>query len=235
MARLRDSEESLALEGEEMAFLLRRSRRRRTLSLRVSEAGQVVVNAPHYTALADIHRFLHKHRDWLQRQRCEARARIFAWEEGASLPWLGGTLQLVLVSQPGRASVRREGARLICAAPPDQVPSVLMGWYQRQARPLLAERLAGHAARAGRPPPPLRLSNARTRWGSLSPKGVVSLNWRLIKGSLEEIDYVICHELAHFRQRNHSPAFWREVEALFPEWATVRRRLRENGRHYFQF
>ena len=235
MARLLDSQECLPLDGEEVAFLLRRSRRRRTLGLRVSDTGQVVVNAPHYVALADIHRFLHKHGDWLRRQRSEARARTFAWEEGACLPWLGQSLTLVLVPRPGRPALRRVESQLVCAAPPNQVPAALVGWYQRQARPLLVERLAAHAARAGLTPPPLRLSNARTRWGSLSPKGVVSLNWRLIKASPEEIDYVICHELAHFRQRNHSPAFWREVEALFPTWKTVRRRLRENGRQYFQF
>ena len=55
------------------------------------------------------------------------------------------------------------------------------------------------------------------------------------KASPEEIDYVICHELAHFRRRDHSPAFWREVETLYPEWETVRRRLRQNGPLYFLF
>lgn len=233
--RLLDSQQSLSLDGEAVAFLLRRSRRRRTLGLRVSEAGQVVVNAPHHVALADIHRFMHEHRHWLQRQRCEARARTFVWEEGARLPWRGGTLNLVMDPCPGRPVTRLEGTNLVCTALADQAPAVILAWYQRQARPLLAERLACHAARAGRDMPALRLSNARTRWGSLSARGVVSLNWRLIKASREEVDYVICHELAHFRQRNHSAAFWQEVETLFPAWATVRRRLRENGRLYFQF
>ena len=100
---------------------------------------------------------------------------------------------------------------------------------------VLAERLAWHAARLGRDTPPLRLSDARTRWGSLSPGGVVSLNWRLAKAGQEEIDYVVCHELAHFRQRNHSPAFWREVAALFPDYVCVRARLKANGRRYFEF
>ncbi len=235
MASLRESLESVALDGEDVAFLLRRSRRRRTLGLRVNETGEVVVNAPHYLALREIHRFLNKHGDWLKRQRCEARARVFAWEEGASLPLLGEPLSLVLAPRPGKPQVRREGMDLICTALAEQSPATLLAWYQRQARAYLGERLAYHAARCGRPPPPLRLSNARTRWGSLSAKGVVSLNWRLVKATPEEIDYVICHELAHFRQRNHSPAFWREVEALFPEAQAARARLRQNGRLYFRF
>ena len=95
--------------------------------------------------------------------------------------------------------------------------------------------LAHHAERAGLPLPPLRVSDARTRWGSLSAKGVVSLNWRLIKATPEQLDYVICHELAHFRQRNHSAEFWREVEQLFPDYLRVRASLREEGRRYFAF
>lgn len=235
MGSLRDSRQSLELEGEVLDFLLRRSRRRRTLALRVGESGDVVVNAPQHLGLGDIHHFLHNHRHWLQEKRSAARARCFAWEEGALLPWLGRSLSLSLLPPEGRAHVRLEGDRLVCMAPAGQVPGVVIHWYQRQARDLLARRLAQQAGRMGRAVPPLRLSNARTRWGSLSPKGVVSLNWRLVKADPEEIDYVICHELAHFHQRNHSPAFWREVEILFPAWQTVRRRLRENGRFYFQF
>jgi predicted metal-dependent hydrolase len=87
----------------------------------------------------------------------------------------------------------------------------------------------------GRVEPAWRLSDARTRWGSLSAKGVVSLNWRLIKASREEIDYVICHELAHFRHRNHSAAFWREVGRLCPDYPAVRARLRACNSLYFQF
>jgi predicted metal-dependent hydrolase len=131
--------------------------------------------------------------------------------------------------------VRLQGDELFCAASEHAIEAAIRHWYQRQARALLAERLAHHAARAGLPLPPLRLSDARTRWGSLSPKGVVSLNWRLIKARPEELDYVICHELAHFRQRNHSAAFWREVTILFPEYLRVRATLRHHGRRYFEF
>jgi hypothetical protein len=69
----------------------------------------------------------------------------------------------------------------------------------------------------------------------LSAKGVVSLSWRLVKAGTDEIDYVICHELAHFRHRDHSAAFWREVAALFPEYQSMRARLRRHGARYMAF
>jgi len=225
----------LPLAGADAVYLLKRSSARRGLALRVSEQGAIAVNAPLRLPQHEVERFLHRHADWLRDRLESVRSRVFQWRDGAELPWLGGRLVLVTLSPGGRPVVRREADRLICAAEESALAAAVAHWYKREARPLLAERLAHHAARLGRPMPPLRLSDARTRWGSLSARGVVSLNWRLAKASPEEIDYVICHELAHFRRRDHSPAFWREVETLFPEWETVRRRLRQNGPQYFQF
>ncbi len=225
----------LPLAGPDAVYLLKRSSARRTLALRVSERGEVAVNAPLRLAHGEVERFLTRHADWLRRRLAEVSDRAFAWGQDAELPWLGDCLLLDLQSPGGRPAVRLDGAYLRCAAESAAVPALVRRWYQGQARVLLAQRLADQCARLQREPPPLRLSDARTRWGSLSPRGVMSLNWRLVKAAPEEIDYVICHELAHFRQRDHSPAFWREVETLFPEWETVRRCLRQNGARYFQF
>lgn len=225
----------LPLAGPDAVYLLKRSSARRSLALRVSEQGEIAVNAPLRLPQHEVERFLHRHADWLRDRLESVRSRVFQWRDDAELPWLGGRLVLVTLSPGGRPAVRREADRLVCAAEESALAAAVVHWYKREARPLLAERLAHHAARLGRPVPLLRLSDARTRWGSLSPKGVVSLNWRLAKASPEEIDYVICHELAHFRWRDHSPAFWREVETLYPEWETIRRRLRQNGPLYFLF
>lgn len=229
-------ESTLRVAAGGLACTLRRSPRRRTLALRVGEGGEVVVNAPLAMAEGVIQGFVGKHLEWIRARQRERQALAMAWEQGARLPYLGGELVLRLApAERARVRLQDGPAELHCAAPAEGVEAAVRAWYQRAARGLLAERLAWHAARLGRPTPAFRLSDARGRWGSLSPKGVVSLNWRLIKAGWEEIDYVICHELAHFRHRDHSPAFWREVERLYPAWATVRRRLRDNGRHYFRF
>ena len=232
---IREERFLVSLGEQSLDCLLRRSPRRRSLAVRVSDAGEVVVNAPQRLGVVDIHGFLQKHADWISARLLAVRAHRFEWCDGALLPYLGGQLQLRLLDLPGPARVRREGDCLLCNAQQDLAPTQVTRWYQRSARVLFGERLAHHAARAGCALPPLRLSNARGRWGSLSPKGVVSLNWRLLKAGPEQLDYVICHELAHFSQRNHSPAFWREVALLFPEWKRVRGELRLNGHLYFQF
>jgi hypothetical protein len=225
----------LPLAGHCHSYRLKRSSARRTLALRVSERGEIAVNAPLRLPQTEIDHFLLRHADWLRERLAAARPENIQWQSGLVLPWQGGVLNLVVHAATGRPSVHMQGDELFCAAGEHAIEAAIRHWYQRQARALLAECLAHHAARAGLALPPLRLSDARTRWGSLSPKGVVSLNWRLIKARQEELDYVICHELAHFRQRNHSAAFWREVAILFPEYLRVRASLRREGRRYFEF
>lgn len=234
-------EENLGLErvlpGQGGVILVKRSSARRTLALRVSDAGQVIVNAPMALSGARIEAFLRQHATWLATHLARQLERPggFAWRDGARLPWLGGTLILVIASAGGPSAIRLEDGVLHCAAAGEAIQAQVVQWYRRQARQRLAERLAFHADRIGLPVPAFRLSDARTRWGSLSPKGVVSLNWRLVKASPEQMDYVICHELAHFRQRNHSAAFWAEVERLFPDWKSARRGLHLVTKDYFDF
>jgi predicted metal-dependent hydrolase len=69
------------------------------------------------------------------------------------------------------------------------------------------------------------LSGALARWGSCNSRREVRLAWRLVKARGELIDYVICHELAHLRQMNHSRAFWAEVERQCPDYRRLRAEL----------
>jgi predicted metal-dependent hydrolase len=68
----------------------------------------------------------------------------------------------------------------------------------------------------------------RSRWGSCSFKGVISLNWRLIQTPPFVRDYIILHELMHLRQMNHSARFWREVERVCPDYKRTKLWLKEN-------
>jgi predicted metal-dependent hydrolase len=77
----------------------------------------------------------------------------------------------------------------------------------------------------------LRVSvrNQRGRWGSCSPKGHISLNWRLVLMPAAVREYVLIHELMHLRRLDHSPAFWGLVAAACPHYQDSRRWLRQNG------
>ncbi len=75
----------------------------------------------------------------------------------------------------------------------------------------------------------ITIRNQKTRWGSCSAKGNLNFNAGLMLAPPEVRDYVVVHELAHRRQMNHSPAFWKEVERVLPDYRARRKWLRQNG------
>lgn len=103
----------------------------------------------------------------------------------------------------------------------------LKACYKEWGRAAIDRCFARAASRAKAVPPmPWRLSSARTRWGSCTIKGQISLTWALAFLDDSLIEYVCAHELAHLLQFNHSPAFWVEVEAIYPDWEAARERLK---------
>ncbi len=86
------------------------------------------------------------------------------------------------------------------------------------------------AARHGLAVARVTVRNQRSRWGSCSPRGAIALNWRLVQMPLRVSDYVVLHELMHLRRADHSRRFWREVEAVCPDWCECERWLRRHGR-----
>jgi predicted metal-dependent hydrolase len=81
----------------------------------------------------------------------------------------------------------------------------------------------------------IRIGGQRTLWGSCSPKGTLSFNWRLVLAPYETLDYVVVHELCHLAIANHSPRFWKLVASRRPGWRSQRDWLREHGQELLAF
>jgi predicted metal-dependent hydrolase len=81
----------------------------------------------------------------------------------------------------------------------------------------------------------IEIRDQRTRWGSCSPRGTLSFNWRLVLAPIDVLDYVVVHELCHLREPNHSPRFWRLVAERRPAWREQRAWLREHGAELLAF
>ena len=106
------------------------------------------------------------------------------------------------------------------------VEAHLMAIAGRELPPRCLELAAMHRLGVAR----IAVRNQKSRWGSCSPRGVITLNWRLIQMPRAVSEYVLLHELMHLRQPNHSRRFWREVEAVCPTWRESERWLRRYGR-----
>lgn len=71
------------------------------------------------------------------------------------------------------------------------------------------------------------IKEQKTIWGSCSTKGNLNFNWKLILAGPDQLEYVVVHELAHLKEMNHSPAFWREVEKVLPDYRERRKKLKD--------
>lgn len=101
-------------------------------------------------------------------------------------------------------------------------------WLKNQAEIIIRGVAEKRSSTMGVKYRSLRIRTARTRWGSCSPHGALSFNWKLIMAPLPVIEYVVVHELCHLRELNHSKPFWKLVESHCPEWRMHRKWLRSN-------
>jgi predicted metal-dependent hydrolase len=107
----------------------------------------------------------------------------------------------------------------------------LLLWLRGRAREELGARLAAQARRHGFTYAALSLRSQRTRWGSCSARGAISLNIALLFQREDVVRYLLCHELAHTRHMNHSPRFWRCVGACEPRWRELDAALLQGWRN----
>lgn len=101
--------------------------------------------------------------------------------------------------------------------------------YKEAARSYIPKRVAYYHAMTGGDYRRIAIRDQKTRWGSCSSKGTLSFNWRLMLAPPAVLDYVVVHELCHLTHMDHSPAFWQTVEAVCPDYRSLRKWLKEHG------
>jgi len=216
--------------------LIRRARQ--SVGIRIKH-GEVELIAPPAVPLAYLQEVLASKRDWIARHlaRHHAEQDERALTQGQVL--LGGESYRLHCVAASRHQAQLVGDTLHLAGPmleqPARLAASVVGYEVGIRRQRFAARLELWQPRAARPLPPLRLSSARTRWGSCTGRGVVRLNWRLVQAPESVLDYVIAHELAHLLHMNHSPAFWAEVARLYPGWQGARQWLKQHGDSLFRY
>lgn len=223
------------LLGEPVEYVLHRSRGRRRISLSIDERG-LRVGAPPRASLREIESVLQRHAQWVMRKLefwRDKRPAARRWESGESLYHLG--LPLTLDIAPGVRDVLMVGTTLRISAPdtaPASIASLARHWLRAQALAHFQRRIEHFRVPLQAQVMGIRLSNARSRWGSCHMSGRISLNWRLIHMPQHLIDYVVVHELAHLREMNHSPRFWAVVGGMIPDYAARRREMRKEAHRY---
>jgi predicted metal-dependent hydrolase len=206
--------------------------RRRSIGMEVHFDG-LTVRAPRWVTLRDIEAALVERAAWILRSLAEWRARRRdvmprEWKSGAPIVFRGEALTLAVY--PARhAEIAADLFHVTVRHPRShderQVADCVGEWLRDQAWTLVAARVAHYIGQVSHRTPSVRLSNARSEWGSCNAKGEIRLNWRLVQLPPPLAEYVVAHEVAHIAELNHSQRFWAVVEKLLPGHAALRRQL----------
>jgi len=214
--------------------LIRSKRRRKTISLHVREDGGVVVYAPYRTPEWEIERFLKEKERWISVKRSEMeKARKPApklFLPGEEFLYLGESYPLEVQDQPFReAPLKLSFGRFILSRNRvERAKDLFVAWYKKEARDRLAERVDYYSHKFQLFPRGIRITSARSRWGSCSRDNQLCFSWRIVMVPLSVLDYVLIHELVHIREKNHSRSFWGYLESLVPDYRKQRRWLRDH-------
>jgi predicted metal-dependent hydrolase len=208
-----------------------RHRRARQYVLRVDARGVVRVTMPRWGRPSEARAFAEANVRWIERERARQLQRSAARSRLAP----GAPVLLHGIACPLAVHTNGGVTRLALGELSAEVPAetdltrAVRGMIGRCAASELPRRLHALAARHGLTVSGVTIRDQRTRWGSCSPRGRISLNWRLVQTPDHVCDYVLVHELMHLRVRNHSPRFWRHVANASPRYEEARRWLREHG------
>jgi predicted metal-dependent hydrolase len=217
---------------------VRISRRARRLSMRVFPGGRVEVVVPPGVGAMAIERFVSRHREWAER-----RAREFELQAPLAAERRPERIELAAMGRawsveylPGsRRSLREDdGGRLLVQgadASDAERSRVLIRWLTDVAGEHLGATLAQLSLETGIDYAKLQLRRQRTRWGSCSSAGTISLNLCLMFQPPEVVRYLVLHELCHRRHMNHSRRFWNLVGSFEPRWRELDAELLKGWRH----
>lgn len=160
---------------------------RRSISLSVSNSGEIIIKAPRYFPESDIELFVQHHSKWIEKQRDIIKSRNLKYPEP------------------------NESQRLLLI---------------QKAKDELPQRTAYYANIMGLSPSGIKITGARTRFGSCSYKNSICYSWRLMQYPSAAIDYVIVHELAHIVHKNHSKDFYSLIASILPDYKERRELLK---------
>ena len=219
------------VNGRPIPLSLVPNRRARRYVLRLRPDGSARVTIPRGGSIAEGLRFAERHGDWLEKQIQKLAAgssETREWRIGTEI-WFRGervkieqTIRDDLVVQLGREMVS------VSDSTANLRPAIENHLWKLAATELPSIVIA-FATLHGLPVRRVTVRNQRSRWGSCSPRGTISLNWRLIQTPPNVRDYIILHELCHLREMNHSSRFWEEVERVCPGYARAEKWLRRHG------
>ncbi len=208
--------------------------KRRSFAIQVKRDGRLIVRAPQKASLKEIKRIVEQKSEWILRKQNLVQQKLTEitpkrYLEGEEFLFLGKKHPLYFKKNPGYSIALSNGSFTIDENYIGHERDLFVFWYKIQAKRIFTERAAFYSSQTGLRFSKIKVTNALKRWGSCSSKGNLNFPWRLVMGPAEVIDYVVVHEIAHIRHKNHSKFYWKKVESILPEYKKHEKWLKDNG------
>lgn len=221
-----------SVAGRTLPLRIVENERARRLTLRIDAGGQGLrVTVPPGLRRGEVDHFLDRHRGWLEQRLSKVPDRPHV-RPGIKIP-LRGVPHLV-VHEPGRrgtVEVSKDEAGPVLVVHGDRLhlPRRLADFLKREAKREIEVLVMKHTATIGRRAKAIRFKDTASRWGSCTSDGSLSFSWRIMMAPAPVIDYLVAHEVAHLKEMNHGPKFWKLCRELCPDTDRCKDWLKRNG------
>jgi len=195
--------------------------KRKTIAIRITKEGEVVVRCPMRMTKLQAEAFVQQHMDWINKNLAEVCKRknekeSFTAGDGSVVYYLGEEYVIRLSEKSDKVVL--SGREIIIPANAKDKKSALLEFFRQQSKLILPQLVQKWSDVMSVTPRSVKITSAKTRWGSCSGKNGICFSLRLICLPVEVIEYVVVHELCHIKHHNHSTAFYAMVESFLPDY-----------------
>lgn len=224
--------------GQAISYTVVRSRRS-TADIVIERDGRVVVRAPEWVGDEEVESIVGSKHYWIYRALAEWRdlnaTRVLReYKNGEGFLYLGRAYRLLLVGdqaeplqlKAGRFALRRD---LVEQGETVAAKAAFRDYYVARGADRIPQRVAYYAPKVGVEPAGVEIRDLGNRWATCSAAGKLSFHWKCMMAPQTIIDYIVVHELCHFHHRDHTDAFWNEVDKVIPDFRERKEWLRRHG------
>lgn len=212
---------------------------RQTTDIVIERDGQISVRPPKRMTPEQVDATVLSKRMWIYRNLAEwrdlnATRVVREWVNGESFLYLGANYRLLLVEDQDETLKLKDGRFCLRRSVVDQLGQegahqAFQDFYEQKGHERLRKRVEIFAAKLGVRPGEVAVKDLGFRWASCTAEGRLQFHWKCMMAPSTVIDYIVVHELCHIRHRDHSAAFWNEIDKVLPNYADRKEWLRRHG------
>lgn len=204
---------------------------RKSFSLEITPDGRLIVRAPLSASNAQIQAVVDQKAAWIIKSQARMAERSANQKPKTFTPgeifWYLGEQYSLHLTDRECPPLELDGAFHLSRHAQNRAKAVFIAWYREETRQITHSLIASYAKTHGFKVKDVRITSARTRWGSCSGKGSLNFTYRLCMAPVSVIEYVVVHELVHLKIPNHSRAFWAQVAQIYPDYKKARAWLKQ--------